>query len=292
MRIKYKIRRKGYDMKHVNHLKMGFTLIELLVVISIIAVLMGILMPALSKVKSIAKNVVCVSNIRQINLATRLWSEDNDNWVLPGLWDRGHEPTSDMLLKPYLADAKAGDKVMHCPAVLAKFAGKTFGELNFTNTELGFANVNNYYNSYGYNIYLCNRTDNCPGSYDSNHDNGNQWGENNLWYTKHGNCKLDSIRNPSEIIMFADCFLYVSLPSYYSQSQKALNNPVFSDPSARGLRHSPKKRKVPGTPSSEKAGWMNIGWCDGSVSRMPDDIEILHTTGRGYVMDIKYWTGK
>ena len=63
------------------HEKKGFTLIELLVVIAIIALLMSILMPALSRVKLQAKAVVCRSNLRQIGLAAVLYSEDNKNLV-------------------------------------------------------------------------------------------------------------------------------------------------------------------------------------------------------------------
>lgn len=53
--------------------KTGFTLIELLVVISIIALLISILMPALSKVKQAAKKLVCLSNVRRIALAGTIY---------------------------------------------------------------------------------------------------------------------------------------------------------------------------------------------------------------------------
>lgn len=57
----------------------AFTLIELLVVISIIAVLMSILMPALGKVKEQAKAVVCKSNTRTLGLCFSLYSNDNND---------------------------------------------------------------------------------------------------------------------------------------------------------------------------------------------------------------------
>ncbi len=56
--------------------KAGFTLIELLVVISIIAVLMAILMPALAKVKEQAKAVVCSTRQKDIGMALNLYSQD------------------------------------------------------------------------------------------------------------------------------------------------------------------------------------------------------------------------
>ena len=154
-------------MKRILKQKRAFTLIELLVVIAIIAILAAMLLPVLAAAKRRAQRINCVSNIKQVNLALRIWEGDNNNLYpmavstsIGGAQERiactannaangGYQPSGITNIFTCCSNEMSTTKIFYCPSDSSRGVASNFTELGILSPTAAGAGTN------GISYFVC-----------------------------------------------------------------------------------------------------------------------------------------
>ncbi|QQE10231.1 prepilin-type N-terminal cleavage/methylation domain-containing protein [Planctomycetota bacterium] len=237
--------------------KQAFTLIELLVVISIIALLIGILLPALAAGRESASRTVCASNIRQLAIMNITYAADNREFFVPAAYDhegenlerwhgvRNAKSEAFDSSKGRLVSYGLGDgEVKECPTY-GDFRNDQPGEFTLT-FEAGCG-------GYGYNDRYVG------GRYD-------MYGYNASWQIEASKftARTDDARNATSTVMFADSGLWRQEGNErFVIEYSFIHSPYWVDP------NGPIPAWGHPTPSihfRHNGSTANVAWLDGHAS--------------------------
>lgn len=243
----------------------AFSLVELLIVCGVVALLFGILMPALINARRQARAVVCASNLRQVATANLLYLNDHEQRFCPGAprfmthnlrrWHGTRNHPSEPFrpdggpLMPYLG---ADGRIRACPSFRVRALEGELGR-HFERNSGG----------YGYNLAFVGRTlERRPG------------GGYRLRTDLVG-ARADHVRRPAETVMFADAALVSGEPIEYSFLEPRLF-PLLGmrpDPSIH-FRHGNRVANVAWTDGHIDRRSLRFSWRSGLYPGDPADFDV------------------
>lgn len=234
----------------------GFTLVELLVVMGLIATLISLLLPAVSRVRNAANGTACMSNLRQMGQAWTLYTSEHKGNLMPFIWSTPMTP--DVAWGGYwpgvLEQYNVGGSVLFCPSAseptdvpqrrgYGTAAQAWSGRFSSPGTGVKLSPTMYREGSYGYNRYM---------------SSGNGQG-------RYGTAtKVTAVRDMSDTPLFLDCAFADLKPNNNTAA-----SPVDLPPTLTG------QDVKPGGPEHWKAlisrhgRAINVCMADGSVHRVP-----------------------
>ena len=251
----------------------GFTLIELLVVIAIIAILAAILFPVFAQAREKARQTSCLSNVKQMGLASMMYAQDYDETLYPHRFncDRNNDGVRDNcpqyedangnLVAPYLnydADSRQRFYWVHMLQPYTK---------NYQIFQCP-SNPNAFYPGRDDSAPVFN----APGAKGKAYGGQNSYGHNDGWLSpanpfdpgvsKVGTVSLASIDRPAGVVMVTDAKYYGVLPDYLNESGLGDTVRFTGDQRAKIETYI----NPDGKGSQYKSYWKNIGNANWSES--------------------------
>ncbi|HEY1173610.1 MAG TPA: type II secretion system protein [Verrucomicrobiae bacterium] len=212
----------------------AFTLIELLVVIAIIAILAGMLLPSLASAKQSALRIKCVSNLRQVNMALKMYADDNKGQFTPR---HATNRWTTLLVGGYV-----DTRLLKCPADAPTAASG--GTPGFTTNQLPADFASRSYLINGWNDFFQSTL------------SSNDW---QLYMTatyKFG-IREAAIRQPQDTIAFGE--KETDSPHFYMD---------FYEGNGNDIEESEQSRHMTGGTVKNRNGGSNYAMVDGSVQYM------------------------